>query len=243
MIWDSTMNIKILYDLTTAKPQLHTGWGFSCLIDDQILFDTGKDGGALLHNLRLMEIELSGVKSIIISHEHCDHDGGLWEILKNKPELLVHICPNFSSAFKTKIKSYKGIYLESQSWREIGKDILTTGEMKGFYKTTTVPEQSVVLRTKQGLVVITGCAHSSIIEIIKEVKKHFPQDDIYLVLGGFHLVDATESEIDALVKNVQRLQVEKIAPLHCSGDKAKELFKSYYGDNFIELQVGEALEC
>jgi len=235
------MNIKLLFDSTAINPKFKTGWGFSCLINNHILFDTGSDGEALLNNLRLMNINLSDIHKIIISHEHNDHTGGLWKILENQQNIPVYICFGFSQAFKTKIELLKNEPIESQHFQEIDKNIFTTGEIKGFYKGYFTPEQSLVLKTSKGLVIITGCAHPGIINIIKIVKKQFPQENIYLVLGGFHLGAKSKQEIETIVKNFQSLKVEKIAPLHCSGDNARKIFKKYYGNNFIDLKVGETL--
>ena len=62
------MNIKILYDSTAINSKFKTSWGFSCLINNHILFDTGTDGNALLNNLHLMNVDLSDINKIIISH-------------------------------------------------------------------------------------------------------------------------------------------------------------------------------
>lgn len=96
------MNIKILYDSSAINNKYKTGWGFSCLINNHILFDTGADGNSLVNNLSLMKI--NSINKIIISHEHYDHTGGLWQILKQQKNLPIYICPNFSQAFKNQIK-------------------------------------------------------------------------------------------------------------------------------------------
>ncbi|MBN1684948.1 MAG: MBL fold metallo-hydrolase [Gammaproteobacteria bacterium] len=236
------MNLKILFDSMAINTQLKTGWGFSCLVNHHIMFDTGSNGAALLSNLKLMHIPLSNIQKIIISHEHHDHSGGLWEILKNQKNLPVYICPDFNPAFKTEIKAFQSNPIESKPFQKIEENIFTTGEIKGIYKTSAIPEQSLILKTVKGLVIITGCAHPGILNIVKIVKKFFPENNIYMVLGGFHLSAASEAEIELIVKNFQVLKVKKVAPLHCSGDQAKKIFKKYYGDNFITLKVGETLE-
>ena len=68
------MNIKILYDSTAINSKFQTGWGFSCLINNHLLFDTGADGNALLNNLRLMNVDLSDIDKIITSEGLEDKD-------------------------------------------------------------------------------------------------------------------------------------------------------------------------
>jgi len=236
------MNIKILFDSTAINSKFKTGWGFSCLINNHILFDTGADGDALLNNLHLMNINLSAINKIIISHEHYDHSGGLWKILKNKKNIPIYICPNFSPTFKNKIKSLKNKSIETQQFEKTDENIYITGEIKGTYNGTLIPEQSLVLKTTRGLVIITGCAHPGVINIVKIIKQQFPKDDVYLALGGFHLGIKSKQEIETIVKDFHSLKIEKVAPLHCSGNKTKEIFKKYYGNNFINLKAGETLE-
>ena len=80
-------NIKIIFDSTAINPKFKTGWGFSCLINNHILFDTGADGTALLNNFHLMNVNLSDISKVIISHEHSDHFGGLWKLLEKQKNI------------------------------------------------------------------------------------------------------------------------------------------------------------
>ena len=68
------------------------------------------------------------------------------------------------------------------------------------------------------------------------------EENIYLVLGGFHLSGAGDSELRSIVNNFRKLGVQKVAPCHCSGDRCRELFKEEYGDDFIENGVGRIIE-
>ena len=163
-------------------------------------------------------------------------------MVKNQQNISIYTCPGFTQAFKNKIKAFNSNPIESQPFQEIEKNIFITGEMKGIYKESFIPEQALILKTEKGLVIITGCAHPGITDIVKIVEEHFPQDNIYLVLGGFHLRAASETEIETIVKGFQVLAVKKVSPLHCSGNKEKEIFKKHYGNNFIDLRVGEILE-
>lgn len=239
---EKKMKIKIIFDSNAIDNKFETGWGFSCLINNHILFDTGADGDALLNNLKLMHIKSLDIDKIVISHEHLDHTGGLWKIIEHQPNIAVYVCPNFNQAFKDKIKKFGNPIINAHAFQEIDNQIYATGEMSGSYKNNFIAEQALVLKTAQGLVIITGCAHPGIINIIKIVKSRFPQDNIYLVLGGFHLSGTSRKEIENITKEFQSLKVQKVAPLHCSGDMAKKIFKQYYGDNCISLDVGEKLE-
>ena len=55
------MKITVVYDNEVLKRGFTAGWGFSCLINNDILFDTGGDGVALLHNMKKLDINLSNI--------------------------------------------------------------------------------------------------------------------------------------------------------------------------------------
>ena len=166
------MEIKIVFDKEAVNKNLHIGWGLSILIDKKILFDTGERGDWLIKNMEFMGINPDDIEVIVISHDHWDHTGGLKTILKaKKNKTPVYICQGFSEELKEMIEDCGGKVFEVKNWDEIGKNIYTTGEIKGSYKGSPMPEQAVVLKTENGLSILTGCAHPGIIEIINFVRK------------------------------------------------------------------------
>ncbi len=236
------MEIKIVFDKHAAGETLHTGWGLSILVANRILFDTGENGEWLLRNMNFMGINTADVESVVISHDHWDHTGGLQALLKAKKEKTpVYICQGFSGELKETIISCGGYPVEVKKWQQINKNVYTTGEIKGKYKHSPVPEQAVVLKTKNGLTVITGCAHPGILEIVALVKKHFPKEQLFLVMGGFHLLEKEARVIEYIVNNFKALKVEKAGPCHCSGPEAEKIFAREYGEKFISVKAGESI--
>jgi 7,8-dihydropterin-6-yl-methyl-4-(beta-D-ribofuranosyl)aminobenzene 5'-phosphate synthase len=236
------MQIKILFDKITEDKSLHTGWGVSFLINDRILFDTGENGQWLLENMQTLGVEVGKIEAIVISHDHWDHTGGLWEILAKAKGLKVYPCPYFSKEFKEKVKNFTGELIEADNFMEISKDIFITGEIDGAYNGRYMPEQALVVRTKNGLTVITGCAHPGIIKILERVKEKFPNDAIYSVFGGFHLKEDDKRAVEIAAEKFKEMKIKKAGPTHCSGEAAEEIFKEQYGDNFIKILVGQTLE-
>jgi len=233
------MEIKVVFDKKAVNKGLHTGWGLSLLVDNKILFDTGENGDWLLKNMGAMGINLDDIEGIVISHNHWDHTGGLEALLKAKRKKTpVYICPGFSGELKELIATCGGEPVEVKKWQEICKNIYTTGELAGTYKGTPMPEESLVLKTKDGLSVITGCAHPGILEILNVVRNHFKREQFSLVMGGFHLLEEDTRMIDLIVKEFKMMGIKKVAPTHCSGPEAEERFAKEYGEEFITVKVG-----
>jgi len=113
--------------------------------------------------------------------------------------------------------------------------IYSTGELG-----TWVKEQSLIVNTERGLIVITGCAHPGVVKIINTAKELLGKP-VLLVLGGFHLVGRSKQEIDRIIHGFRNLGVHFVGPCHCSGDLARELFKKEYKKNFINIGVGRVI--
>ncbi|MFO7853504.1 MAG: MBL fold metallo-hydrolase [Bacteroidota bacterium] len=224
-----------VFDNYQVKPGLKTSWGFGCIIktpDEFILFDTGGDSEILLYNMRQMEIDPASISKVIISHIHGDHAGGLEGFLEKNNNVTVFIPASFPESFRAMI-TRKGAKFEivSTNPEKISDFIYSTGEISGPPK-----EQSLIINSKKGLVIITGCAHPGVINIIKKARGFIKQEDIYLVIGGFHHPPLS------VVKEFRKLGVKKVAPSHCTGDPAREAFAKEYGVDFIENGVGKIIE-
>ncbi len=228
-----------VYDNYEHDPELRTGWGFSCLVkvgDKNILFDTGADDPTLLHNMQKLGIDPKSINAIVLSHIHGDHTGGLFGILKINSNLDVYLLKSFPNEFKDKVKSYKTNVVEVTGPAKVYENVSTTGELG-----TWIKEQALMVKTEKGLVTITGCAHPGIVEMLREAKR-ITKEDLYLVIGGFHLSGTADSKLRDIIKSFRELGVKKAAPCHCSGDRTRELFEQEYGENFIANGVGNRVE-
>jgi 7,8-dihydropterin-6-yl-methyl-4-(beta-D-ribofuranosyl)aminobenzene 5'-phosphate synthase len=231
----SQCRLTILYDNNPYDYRLKSSWGFSCLIELEgktVLFDTGGDGEILLHNMRVLNKDPKAIDMIVLSHIHGDHTGGLWSLLRENPTLKVYIPSSFSQEFEQRVKNHGAEVVRVEAPLEIDRGIYSTGEMDYGIK-----EQSLLIHTPKGMILITGCAHPGIVEIIKEAKS-ITKEDIYMAIGGWHLSSAGEREIKGIIDTFQRMGIQRVAPCHCTGDRAMAMFKSEYGENFIKAGAG-----
>ncbi|MFA4989386.1 MAG: MBL fold metallo-hydrolase [Candidatus Omnitrophota bacterium] len=236
------MRIKVIFDKGALGKDLHTGWGLSFLVDEKVLFDTGENGEWLIENMRSLGVDINKIEAVVISHDHWDHTGGLWRILKEKKGLKLYGCSGFSNEFKDKVKAAQAKLIEVAKVTEITPGIYTTGEIPGIYHGKYMPEQAVALKTQNGLTVITGCAHPGILKILEKLKAGFLAEPIYLVLGGFHLMESEKRAIEVVAENFKKINIIKAGPTHCSGDMAEGIFKKYYEGDFVSVKAGQEIE-
>ena len=202
------MKIKVVYD-NNAEKGFKSGWGFSCLIEnkEKVLFDTGADFETLLYNMKQLKIDPQDIDIVTLSHSHGDHTGGLRGFLEANGNKAKIYRP---SAFSKPTQIYEGIY--------------STGALGGFWG---IREQSLVVKTEKGNIVIVGCAHPGLENIIEKTRQ---LGKIYGVIGGFHGFSKLE-----------KLEgIELIAPCHCT--QYIQEIKEKYPKNYREVKTGSVIE-
>ncbi|MCD6568125.1 MAG: MBL fold metallo-hydrolase [Dehalococcoidia bacterium] len=199
------MKITIVYDNEVKKVALRADWGFSALIetekDPPILFDTGADSSILLYNMNELGIEPKDIATIVISHAHRDHTGGLTGILKENKGAELYI----PSSFHTNDTGRKITVVKEAI--QIAENVFSTGELEGV-------EQSLALRIDKGIFVVAGCSHPGVGNILKAAARF---GKVYGIAGGFH------GFRDFKILD----ELPLIYPCHCTQykKKIKELFK------------------
>ncbi len=220
---NSSFDISIVFDDKCPKPGFLTGFGFSALIFNYFtevysLFDTGGKSNVLIHNIKKLNVDISSIKNVIISHNHHDHAGGLEGILQFNPNLNIYVPIN-------NLKSFSRTFPNSQvhgisEMLEIEKNLVISGQIKDF-----IPEQSVYLKIKNNeIVILVGCAHPGLEKFIMQAKNI---GRIKAIIGGFHGF-----------KKLSYLEdVEFIGACHCS--RNINLIKETFPSQFLNICVGE----
>jgi 7,8-dihydropterin-6-yl-methyl-4-(beta-D-ribofuranosyl)aminobenzene 5'-phosphate synthase len=186
--------------------------------------------------MRVLNKDPKTIEMILLSHIHGDHTGGLWSLLREKSTLKVYIPDSFPREFEQRVKKYGAEVVRVDASLEIDRGIYSTGMMDHGIK-----EQSLLIHTAKGVILITGCAHPGIVEIVKKTKS-IAKEDIYMAIGGWHLSSAGEREIKGIIEDFLRMGIQKVAPCHCTGDRAMAMFKREYGGNFIKAGAGTIIK-
>jgi len=168
------LKVTILYDNEVCRRGLRADWGFACLVErgeQTILFDTGASGAILLENMRILEIDPLAIDMVVISHGHWDHTGGLRDFLANAGDVPVYVPPSF------RVPPWLGenaVVVTAPLTLDDG--ICLTGELGKI-------EQSLVVSSSEGLVVIAGCSHPGVKAILEAASQFGP---VFGLIGGLH---------------------------------------------------------
>ena len=231
------LTITVTYDNNPCKQGVETEWGFAAFItgtERTILFDTG-GGRLLLDNMEKLSIEPNSIDVVVLSHIHGDHTGGLGSFLEKNSNVTVYLPSVFPKKFKDNVRDYGAKIVEVKESEQICENVYSTGQLGKLIK-----EQSLIIRTNKGLVVMTGCAHPGIAKIVNTAKDQI-KDNILLVMGGFHLEWATKGSIEKIISVFKQLPVRYVGPCHCSGRKARSLFEKHFGGNYINIGAGKVI--
>jgi 7,8-dihydropterin-6-yl-methyl-4-(beta-D-ribofuranosyl)aminobenzene 5'-phosphate synthase len=232
-----TLTITVVYDNMVYEEGLGTGWGYAAVVErggTVLLFDTGGDGATLMANLRQLGVDPRRITAIVLSHAHGDHTGGLDSLLSLGIRPTVHVLPSFPQDLKTEAGRHTTVHDVSPG-DELVEGMFTTGEVEGG-----VPEQALAIRTGQGLVVLTGCAHPGVGRLASRAAEQ-QSTGVHLVMGGFHLGSTPDREVEGVIAGLQQLGVHYVAPSHCTGDRAIQLFARAFGEQYLRSGVGRVI--
>jgi len=227
--------VQIVYDNYPFEERLSPAWGFACVVtglEKTILFDTGGDGTILLANMGACGIEPGDIDAVVLSHNHYDHTGGLAAFLEANGRVAVYLPEVFPEGFKQEVRGTGATVVETDEPRKVCKGAWTTGVLDGG-----IPEQGLYLRGRRGLVVMTGCAHPGIVEIVRAAKAHAGvRPDT--VMGGFHMAGASQRDLRSVTEAFKDMGVAHVAPSHCSGDETRRWMKEAFGEGYLSAGVG-----
>jgi 7,8-dihydropterin-6-yl-methyl-4-(beta-D-ribofuranosyl)aminobenzene 5'-phosphate synthase len=236
-----------------------------------ILFDAGNNAEIFQHNVKSLGIDLNKLDFVVISHRHSDHTTGLKYLVEMNPSVPIYVArESFGmfggivppaiihpvAALPSRMRYFDGDVpsnLPTGNVFRAGNFVLVdklTEVAPGIYLVPTVSkntgtlelhELTLAIKGKQGLILVDGCSHAGIEEILQAASAIDPH--FHIIFGGLHLVTTPESEIDVLVANLKdKWKLDKIAPGHCTGEPAFLRLQKAFGDNYLYAGAGTRID-
>jgi len=278
----SQTTITVLCENTAGRPMGLTGeHGFSSLIErdgQKILFDTGQ-GMSLATNAQVLRINLPDIKTVVLSHGHYDHTGGLPAVLYPPRGVEVIAHPDiFTKKYAEldapggKQKIFIGIkysrdYLEGalQARFNLIRDFIDIAP--GIYFSGEVPKEtdfehpdtrlkvehsgkmtndpllddiSLLVETDQGPIILLGCAHSGMVNVMNHFSAKTGHKTFHAVIGGTHLGFMTDlgQQLEKSMDALDDYKVDLIAVSHCTGQQAAAVCYHRFKDRFAFACAG-----
>jgi 7,8-dihydropterin-6-yl-methyl-4-(beta-D-ribofuranosyl)aminobenzene 5'-phosphate synthase len=249
--------LTVLVDNSVARPGVKAEWGFACLVEAHghtVLLDTGPNPEVLKDNLAALNVAPAGIEAVVISHYHGDHTLGASGLAVGKG-VRVYTPHSFDRHKKeaAALDAAGLVRVPVTAMTEIF-DGITVSEPLRFGG--AIPqgkpgadskneqwewEHCLVVDTPPGLVVVVGCSHPGILAMLEQVKKESGRP-IYLVLGGFHLGNASSAKVRTIATSMKAMGVARVGATHCTGEVAKAVFREVFGDRFVDGGVGSVIE-
>ncbi|MFB6342261.1 MBL fold metallo-hydrolase [Saccharicrinis sp. FJH62] len=258
------VTITVLNDNTPGRGMLSEhGLSFHIQTDDRkILLDAGP-GDVFKKNADKLGIDLYDIDAVVLSHGHWDHGNGF----KYLPSLPLYAHPAvFKKRYhKERNEDYVGLDFNRADFEErfdlhitdkpfqLGRNIWFLGEIPRLNKFESkstafideagtedyIPDDTgVAVRTKGGLIVISGCAHAGIVNTINHAQKVTGIEKVRAVMGGFHLKKADEVTRQT-IREIKQLDIKEVYPSHCTDLPALAMFFNTFGMN--QVRTGDVL--
>jgi len=233
----------------------------------RILFDTGNNPEVLAQNAKAKGIDLGSLDFVVMSHRHGDHMGGLAYLLKVNPKVKIYAPKegfgvygaDLPSSFYRKDSSlpseqryYGGsppdVMRFGSAWPganfqlvdktvEVVPDVYLISSVSDKPGTLELHELSLAIKAPDGMVLVVGCSHPGIDKIVEAASTIDPR--IHLIVGGFHLVVASDADIQKIVTALHdTLNVQYVAPGHCTGEPAFTALKKAFGNRYLFAGLG-----
>ncbi len=224
-----TLRIDVLMENTVAHTHARTcrsEWGLSLLIhwkEDLILLDAGPTD-LFIQNAKNMDIDLTKITAVSLSHHHWDHADGLTDFIPpTQTTLFAH--PDLINKVPDELRE---ILSQRYSLNLTDKEALICGELyflgqierrttfeKGTHKDDPMTEDSALaLKTDRGCIVISGCSHSGIVNICMQAEQVTGQN-LRGVIGGMHLFDDNRETVEETITWFENKNMEFFYPMHC----------------------------
>jgi 7,8-dihydropterin-6-yl-methyl-4-(beta-D-ribofuranosyl)aminobenzene 5'-phosphate synthase len=220
MTAENRLIVTTVYDNNLDRSELLDDLGFSCIVQHpkgNIIFHTGAKHQILENNLKKLNIDPASIDYLVVSHKHWGRGSLLVIGAKSKHQRLCskNAVQSFRKKFtypRKKIHSIKNHHRINDTFHLIIS--------KNFW----INELVLGIKTSKGMIAVTGCSHTGILNIERLIQ-YAMNEKIHVLLGAFHFLRSLKSNIKNTVIGLKNQNIDFIAPCHCTGDRDLELFK------------------
>ena len=236
--------------------------GLSLLLEvdgKKILFDTGQTG-AFVENAQKLSVDLCSLNMVFLSHGHYDHTGGVPMLVEKGYRGKIYTGTGFfEKKYKRLLDGtmkYNGNPFPKEQYNicMIEKDMLRITEhvilFQNFQRQTSfeqlnfkfylekekidkfADEICLGIETAKGIVLLVGCSHVGIVNIMMTVKERIKKP-IAGIVGGTHLMEAGKERLEATIQAFKQEPLEFLAVSHCTGEQHMKVLKDAFGKKFI----------
>lgn len=241
-------------------------WGFAAVLEvdgRRLLVDTGARADTVLKNAGELNVDLSTITDLVITHNHADHTGGLMtlrrELAKKNPAALsvAHVPKgifyprpgaggregNGLLPLKAQYEATGGRFIEHDGPSPVMPGVTMLGPVprvhpernwsvprggeggrvqtpEGLVEDNVPEDTSLVIDTADGLVLLSGCGHSGIVNAMEYARKSVRMAPVYAAIGGFHLFAASDETLAWTAGKLKEFGVRQLMGAHCTGLEA-----------------------
>ncbi|MFB3915261.1 MAG: MBL fold metallo-hydrolase [Terriglobales bacterium] len=237
----------------------------------RILFDTGNNARIFEHNVKTLGVDLRNIDFVVISHRHADHTSGLNYLLSVNPKVKIYVpdepwglfargvTNDFyrkDPALPPEMRYYGGhppdilqagtpwpnaTFVPVSSKTEVAPGIFIISGVSHNPGTLELKELSLAIKGPKGAVLIVGCSHPGIENILREASTIDPH--MYILFGGLHQIQKSDPEVEHVATLLRNdFKLDRIAPGHCTGEPEFAALKRAFAERYVYAGAGTVID-